>query len=116
VNTDDGGVAVARVKAGSGGETLEIDASDQEGEHASSKVELQSRVGEDQILLRTERAVYRAGERIQLKVFSTKARGAAYVDIVKEGQTIETRDFGTRKRRGGTFFDGWAGDGGDGRY
>jgi uncharacterized protein YfaS (alpha-2-macroglobulin family) len=92
VNTDDGGVAVARVKAGSGGETLEIDASDQEGEHASSKVELQSRVGEDQILLRTERAVYRAGERIQLKVFSTKARGAAYVDIVKEGQTIETRD------------------------
>ena len=90
--TDDGGVAVARVKAGSGGENLEIDASDQEGEHASSKVELQSRAGEDQILLRTERAVYRAGERIQLKVFSTKARGAAYVDIVKEGQTIETRD------------------------
>jgi uncharacterized protein YfaS (alpha-2-macroglobulin family) len=96
VATDDGGVAVARVKAGSGSETssetLQIDATDQEGNHASSKVELQSRVGEDQILLRTERAVYRAGERIQLKVFSTKARGAAYVDIVKEGQTLLTRD------------------------
>src|SRR5208282_1078533 len=92
VATDDGGVAVARVKAGSGSETLEIDAADQEGNHASSKVALQSRVGEDQILLRTERAVYRAGERIQLKVFSTKARGAAYVDIVKAGQTVLTRD------------------------
>src|ERR1019366_3034947 len=46
----------------------------------------------EQILLRTERAVYRAGERIQLKVFSTKPRGAAYVDIVKEGQTVLTRD------------------------
>src|ERR1039457_5751709 len=92
VATDDGGVAVARVKAGSGSETLEIDATDQEGNHASSKVELQSRVGEEQILLRTERAVYRAGERIQLKVFSTKTRGAAYVDIVKEGQTVLTRD------------------------
>src|ERR1019366_8685306 len=46
----------------------------------------------EQILLRTERAVYRAGERIQLKVFSTKTRGAAYVDIVKEGQTVLTRD------------------------
>jgi len=92
LTTDEGGIAVARVKAGSGGVSLEIDAGDQEGNLASSKVELQSRVGEDQILLRTERAVYRAGERIQLKVFSTKARGAAYVDIVKEGQTVETRD------------------------
>ena len=92
LTTDEGGVAVARVKAGSGAENLEIDGGDQEGNLASSKVELQSRVGEDQILLRTERAVYRAGERIQLKVFSTKARGSAYVDIVKEGQTVETRD------------------------
>jgi hypothetical protein len=37
VATDEGGVAVARVKAGSGSETLEIDATDQEGNHASSK-------------------------------------------------------------------------------
>jgi|CZLA01.1.fsa_nt_gi uncharacterized protein YfaS (alpha-2-macroglobulin family) len=92
VTTDEGGVAVTRVKAGRGSETLEVDATDQEGSHASSKVHLEARNGEDQILLRTERAVYRAGERIQLKVFSTKARGAAYVDIVKEGQTVLTRD------------------------
>jgi uncharacterized protein YfaS (alpha-2-macroglobulin family) len=94
VTTDDGGVAVTRVKSGTGGETLEIKASDQEGNHATSKVQLQARDGngDDQILLRAERAVYRAGERIQLKVFSTKPRGAAYVDIVKEGQTVLTRD------------------------
>ncbi len=92
VATDDGGVAVARVKPGTDSETLEIDAADQEGNHASSTLQLQAREGEEQILLRTERAVYRAGERIQLKVFSTKARGAAYVDIVKEGQTVLTRD------------------------
>jgi len=42
--------------------------------------------------LRTERAVYRAGERMQLEVFSTKQRGTAYVDIVKDGQTILTSD------------------------
>src|SRR6202011_5249582 len=57
-----------------------------------TNVQLQARQGDEQILLRTERAVYRTGERIQLKVFSTKARGAAYVDIVKEGQTVLTRD------------------------
>ena len=50
------------------------------------------RDGADQILLRTEHAVYRAGDRIALRVFSTKKRGTAYVDVVKEGQTVLTRD------------------------
>jgi hypothetical protein len=92
VTTDDGGIAVTTVKPGTGGETVEIEAADQEGDHASSQVQLQAREGEEQILLRTERAVYHAGERIQLKLFSTKTRGAAYVDVVKEGQTVLTRD------------------------
>ncbi len=55
-------------------------------------MQLEARDGADQILLRTERAVYRAGDRIQLRVFSTKQRGTAYVDVVKEGQTVLTRD------------------------
>ena len=92
VATDDGGVAVTRIKPGDASETLEIEATDQEGNHASSNVLLQTREGEDQVLLRTERAVYRAGDRIELRVLSTKTRGAAYVDIVKEGQTVLTRD------------------------
>jgi len=90
--TDEGGIAIVPIKVKAGKDALEIEAQDQEGNRASSKVELEVREGEDQILLRTERAVYRTGEHIQLKVFSTKARGAAYVDIVKEGQTVLTRD------------------------
>src|SRR5208282_6313012 len=50
------------------------------------------RGGTDQVLLRTERAVFKAGERIALKVLSTRARGTTYVDVVKNGQTILTRD------------------------
>jgi uncharacterized protein YfaS (alpha-2-macroglobulin family) len=90
--TDDGGIAIVRLKVKAGKDKFEIEAHDQEGNRASNKVELEARDGKDQILLRTERAVYRAGERIQLKVFSTKARGAAYIDVVKEGQTVLTRD------------------------
>src|SRR5712671_4792170 len=92
ISTDDGGVAETRINPGRGIEALEIEATDQEGNHASSTIRLEARSGDDQILLRTERAVYRAGDRIHLKVFSTKARGAAYVDIVREGQTVLTRD------------------------
>jgi hypothetical protein len=92
VTTDGGGVAVAGVRPGTGIETMEIEAKDKEGNHALTKVQMQAREGEEQILLRTERAVYRAGDRIALRVFSTKQRGTAYVDIVKEGQTVLTRD------------------------
>jgi len=91
-STDDGGVAVIRIKAGAGTQNLTVEATDKEGNRASSTVPLQARGGQDQILLRTERAVYRAGDAIALKVFSTVKRGTAYVDIVKEGQTILTRD------------------------
>lgn len=90
--TDEGGVAVIRLKAGGGTQALTIEAEDKEGNRTSSAVALQSRGGQDQILLRTERAVYQAGDGIRLKVLSTVKRGTAYVDIVKEGQTILTRD------------------------
>jgi len=90
--TDEGGVAVIRLRAGAGTETLQVEASDKEGNRVSTSLPLQARAGGDQILLRTERAVYRAGERIALKIFSTKKQGTAYVDVVKEGQTVLTRD------------------------
>ncbi|HEY6309047.1 MAG TPA: MG2 domain-containing protein [Candidatus Angelobacter sp.] len=94
VTSDDGGVAVIRINAGTGQETLEIEAGDKAGNHATSKIPLQVREerGDAQVLLRTERAVYRAGDAIRLRVFSTKKRGTAYVDVVKEGQTVLTRD------------------------
>ncbi len=91
VTTDDGGVAVIRIKAGAA-EKLDIDAIDKLGNHAASSIRLDVRDGSDQILLRTERAVFRAGDRIDLRVFSTKQRGTAYLDVVKEGQTVLTRD------------------------
>jgi uncharacterized protein YfaS (alpha-2-macroglobulin family) len=91
-STDDGGVAVVKLRAGAGQEALEIEASDKEGNRARTSVHLQARDGSEQILLRTEHAVYRAGDRIVLRVFSTKSRGTAYVDVVKEGQTVLTRD------------------------
>ena len=90
--TDAGGVAVVRIKAAADTTALQVEATDSDGNHASTSVPLELRQGEEQILLRTERAVYRAGDRIQLKVFSTKARGTAYLDVVKNGQTVLTRD------------------------
>jgi uncharacterized protein YfaS (alpha-2-macroglobulin family) len=91
VETDKGGVAVVRVTP-HGNESLRIDADDRHGNRASSTLALEARDGEDQVLLRTDRAVYKAGERMELSVFSTQQHGTAYVDVIKDGQTIMTRD------------------------
>src|SRR5258706_6278020 len=88
VRTDEGGVAVINLRTPQGGETLQIEGKDNEGETVSAKVPLQLRAGDDQVLLRSDRAVYRSGDAIHLKVLTTMKHGTAYVVIVKEGQTI----------------------------
>jgi hypothetical protein len=92
VSTDESGAAEIRLRAGAGEETLRVEAKDKEGSHASSDVQLLARDGADQILLRTDRAIYRAGDRIGLNVYSTKQRGTVYLDVIREGQTVLTRD------------------------
>jgi uncharacterized protein YfaS (alpha-2-macroglobulin family) len=92
VGTDDGGVAVVSWKAARGTQNLHVQAKNEDGETVRTTVPCELRAGDDQVLLRTEQAVYRMGEAIRLKVFATKPRGTAYIDVVKEGQTILTRD------------------------
>ncbi len=56
---------------GHGKEALHIEAEDHRGNRAATKFDLDYRAGADQILLRTERALYRAGDVMHLEVFST---------------------------------------------
>ncbi|HEV2326431.1 MAG TPA: MG2 domain-containing protein [Terracidiphilus sp.] len=92
ISTDLSGVAVLRIDASPGIDSLHIEADDGHGSRVSSDVPLQTRAGADQILLHTDRAVVKAGEPIPLRVLSTRQHGTAYIDIVKDGQTILTRD------------------------
>ena len=92
VITDDGGVGIARIKAGKRSQSIQVQRIDPEGIGRHAKSILSLREGDEQILLRADRALYRAGDRIQVKIFSTKKHGAAYIDVVKEGQTVLTRD------------------------
>jgi uncharacterized protein YfaS (alpha-2-macroglobulin family) len=92
VNTDSSGIATIRIAAGSGSPSLRVDADDHRGARTTANLPLETRQGADQILLRVNRAVLKAGERMELKVLSTRSRGSAYIDIVRNGQTILTRD------------------------
>ena len=90
--TDETGAAVIRVDGGSGSESLRIEADDQHGSKASTTIHLESRSGQDQVLLRTSRAVFKPGDRVTLRVLSTRSTGTAYVDLIQSGQTVLTRD------------------------
>jgi len=92
VTTDDGGIAMVSITPSGDGEFIDIAAADQDGNRTVSQVKLDVRTNQEQVLLRTERALYRAGDPIQLKIFSTRKRGTVYLDIVREGQTLLTRD------------------------
>jgi uncharacterized protein YfaS (alpha-2-macroglobulin family) len=90
--TDQSGVATVQVLGPGKTEQVRIEAKDSEGNRASVPVSLASRTGADQILVHADKALYRAGDRMRLQVWSTKERGNAYVDVVKDGQTIATHD------------------------
>jgi len=96
LSTDAAGIAVMHIKPGAGVDSLHVEADDHHGARAASTLPLQARSGEDQILLRADRAIYKAGDPVTLKVYSTRASGSAYIDLVKDGQTILTRDLDLR--------------------
>ncbi len=92
LTSDAGGVAVVRMNPGSAAQSLRIEARDHDGNQTTANTLLDARRGAEQILVRPDRAVYRPGDRIALKMFSSRQMGAAYLDIVREGQTLLTRD------------------------
>jgi uncharacterized protein YfaS (alpha-2-macroglobulin family) len=92
VQTDEAGIAIVRIPGNDANSVLRIDADDHKGNRASDSVTLETRAGEDQVLMRTSHAVVRPGDRMEIAVLSTRQRGAAYIDLVRDGQTILTRD------------------------
>ncbi|HTB97087.1 MAG TPA: MG2 domain-containing protein [Terracidiphilus sp.] len=92
LSTDASGIAILRITPTAGLDSLHVKADDRKGNRADANVPLQMRAGVDQILLRADQAIAKTGERIHLQILSTRPHGTAYVDIVKNGQTILTRD------------------------
>jgi hypothetical protein len=93
VTAGSNGIATIHIAGGSGSLPLRVDADDHRGARTTANVSLETREGADQILLRVNRAIVKAGEQVELKVLSSRTRGSAYIDIVRNGQTILTRDF-----------------------
>lgn len=91
IKTDASGVAEINLKADTKPVTLKLKAADAQGRSSESVITLEPRVGEQNLLLRTDRAVYKVGDTMRLETVSTRQRGPVYVDVVRDGQTLATR-------------------------
>lgn len=95
--TDSSGIAVIQIPGTAS--NLHVDAKDGEGNRASVPLKLDMRAGTEQVLLHTDQALYRAGDRVRLQVLSTKQHGSAYVDAIRNGQTVGTWDLDIQNGR-----------------
>ena len=70
---------------------LNVTAKDRAGNSASKQFAFDPDTQADAILLRTDKALYKLGDTITARVFSTKATGTVYLDLIKDGQTFLTK-------------------------
>jgi hypothetical protein len=102
LSTDSLGVAVVRVLPGEprfGRRLLRIRARDGAGRAGTWEGEMVPGRGTPSILLRTDKAVYAAGETVNVAVVPTARRDACFLDVIKDGQTVLTRTLALEEAR-----------------
>jgi len=105
IKTDASGVATVSLRPGTGPAVLNLKAADAKGRAAQAEVKLDSDAGTQSLMLRTNQAVYKVGNTLRLETISTKQRGAVYIDVVKDGQTLITRAIEISNGRGALSLD-----------
>jgi uncharacterized protein YfaS (alpha-2-macroglobulin family) len=105
IQTDASGVATISIRAGNDPVVLNLKAVDSKGRAAQADVKLESAAQTQSLMLRTNQAVYKIGDKLRLETFSTKQRGAVYIDVVKNGQTLITRAIDISGGRGNLSLD-----------
>jgi hypothetical protein len=88
VTSGEYGVAELRIRPGQGQKAIQISARDANGRTGSKSLDLEASAGADQVLLRPDRPAYRVGETMHLEAFAAGRTRTAYLDVVKERQTV----------------------------
>ncbi|MCA9516969.1 MAG: hypothetical protein KC635_18630, partial [Myxococcales bacterium] len=70
---------------------LSVTATAADGASAQAALELPLGASGDGVLLRTDRALYRAGDTVNVQVLATTTTGRAFVDVIQGGQTVLTQ-------------------------
>jgi len=92
VKTDEGGFGAFTVIPGTQKVQLKIEGKDAKGNRFSLTIDLQPKSqGTDSVIVRTNQALYKVGDSVEVSVVSTKKKGTAYIDVIRDNQTILTK-------------------------
>ena len=91
LRTDALGLAEFRIEPGKGPGTVTVRATDRQGQRATKSQELElDEAGTTGVLLRTDKAVADVGDEVRVSVLAPQG-GTAYLDVIRERQTVLTR-------------------------
>lgn len=76
--------------------TLSVQVKPANGSAISKDVQLKLQAGSEHVLVRTDKAVYQAGESVKVEVASTAQSPTVYVDWLNDGQAVDMRTLTTK--------------------
>jgi len=79
---------------------IEVTAKDEKGETAKMEKEFSLDIDRDQIIMRMLRGIYKVGEAIELQFLTNKKTGRAYLDVIKDNQTVLTKSIDIANGKG----------------
>lgn len=89
--TDAYGLAEVRLTPSSTQQFITIQANAANGTSVSRDFQFEAGPSGETVLLRPDHPAYRVGETMHLTILTSQSTGNAYLDIVRDGQTISTR-------------------------
>jgi uncharacterized protein YfaS (alpha-2-macroglobulin family) len=90
LTTDALGIAELSVRPGKDPGTITVRAADKQGQRAVKTQELEFEGAAESVLLRTDKAVANVGDSVRVSVLAPQG-GTAYLDVIRERQTVLTR-------------------------
>ncbi len=100
LETDDYGIAEFEYKPRGTAISIAVTAVDEKGETAAIERTFGAVATGEQVAIRMARGIYSVGESVKLTLLTTKRSGRAYLDVVKDNQTIMTKSVAINNGRG----------------
>lgn len=98
-DTGEFGLAEIRFTPQSPYQSIAVQAQDRTGHTAGREFYFEGQWSEETVLLRPDRPVYQVGQTMQLELLTSAASGTAYLDIIRDGQTLSTRSVKVENHR-----------------
>jgi hypothetical protein len=98
--TDASGIGEIRMTPPQHTLPVKVFAKDDSGNTVSRDFQFSTEARNEYILLRTNQALYKIGDTIEVSVLSHKTNGTVYVDMIKDGQTFLTHSMNLKNGRG----------------